>query len=460
MLYEANRSHFPQLCSPATCSPVSYTCSQSQTSSPRSLSPRSIRSIHGAYSRSQLNMQYKMSYNREEPTARPAAKATATAAAAVKPSTTTQKRRHPTCQGVDPDELSQRLLKVLADQKAYADRKRRARAEVERQNAEDSSARSHQKASSSTAKESQPIAPPVQSQAGRSDRERPVTLHLRPRPKSSHGDLTRSKSMKEMSQRRSSRLEPSSSASQPTSEPYHHVPQVAAIQFERTATTEAMSDKHLVHQLSKKALRIPDRTIGTVERSKSKRLRKSQSSREMMQSERVPFERTIALELAVEEEEDNDEEAEHFRPRFRHTFGPTRTGGSSNAHHTMRRMSTGDLHASQDPRRRSEAMTTDNLASYPHQPVTTSTASDALVSGVKEDHRVDWSQRDELQAKIRPRISPLLRKADSIWTLRGRLGSFTKHGKEDKVLLHPDKSGDAVEMAKSPRAGFFARFKR
>jgi hypothetical protein len=175
-------------------------------------------------------------------------------------------------------------------------------------------------------------------------------------------------------------------------------------------------------------------------------LRKAQSQYEMARGGPggSGFQRTIALELAIEDDEDDDGGHEaRFRVPFRHTFGPERSTNTDDEHQQQgaaRRMSTGDLLA-------------ENQLSYPANGLT------------QEDleHRVDWTQSDEPQPQHRPRITPLLRKPDSRWTLRGRLGSFTKQGKEEKALLHPDKAGFSAmtaDMPKSPVAGFFARFKR
>lgn len=89
------------------------------------------------------------------------------------------------------------------------------------------------------------------------------------------------------------------------------------------------------------------------------------------------------------------------------------------------------------------------------------------------EHRVDWTQHDETidfhgEAKVR---SPKLKKADSIWTLRGRLGSLGRHHyekekdgrSEDMISIKKSRSdGDTLTACsvKSPRNGFFSRFKR
>ena len=88
------------------------------------------------------------------------------------------------------------------------------------------------------------------------------------------------------------------------------------------------------------------------------------------------------------------------------------------------------------------------------------------------EHRVDWTQRDEevnIQVDARQKAlsrtgSPKLKKIDSIWTLRRRLGSFGQHNHQDK-----DKDKDREKVAqssispsslKSPTSVFFAKFKR
>ena len=88
--------------------------------------------------------------------------------------------------------------------------------------------------------------------------------------------------------------------------------------------------------------------------------------------------------------------------------------------------------------------------------------SDEILLDSFEHHRVDWTQSDE--ASVRPMPTavspPPLQKHESRWTLRGRLGSFTKHGKDDKPPTPPDEKRASQASPRSPKSGFFARFKR
>ena len=88
--------------------------------------------------------------------------------------------------------------------------------------------------------------------------------------------------------------------------------------------------------------------------------------------------------------------------------------------------------------------------------------SDEIVLVLSEHHRVDWTQSDEAKVGLMPlAMTPTpLRKHESIWTLRGRLGSLTKHGKDEKPPSPIDEKRASPESPKSPKAGFFARFKR
>jgi hypothetical protein len=385
-------------------------------------------------------MQYRMGYQQEQAAAKPVAAATmpVAKAAAVKLTATTGRRRYPPSQGVDPADLTRRLLKVAADQKVYTERKRQARKEAERlANAASSSTDQEQagKEKEGAGSKSRASAPLLQSVTVKSPGDKPVTLHLRARPKTSH-------------------LEPSPSA------PYRHVPQQAAAQFIQTATTELMAQKPLTHRPSKKTLKLPEQTLTAVEPNavsprKPKTLRKSQSHREIPR-ERSQAPKTRSLESAIGEHKGTEKEP---KLQFRHTYGPTRSGATNlDRHRSMRRMSTGDLLSSHDARRQSSAVTAENQSSYPWNKVMGQEG--LILPETIQEHRVDWSQSDEPVAKTKPRISPLLRKADSIWTLRGRLGSFTKHGKEDRAPMHPEKGSTATEAPKTPMAGFLSRFKR
>ncbi|KAK8037081.1 hypothetical protein PG991_001395 [Apiospora marii] len=102
-------------------------------------------------------------------------------------------------------------------------------------------------------------------------------------------DLKRSKSL----QTKKLRTKESAQEEQPPAEPYHHVPQVAAQQFARTATAKAsLSDMSSVHPLSRPALKFhiegsaAERTeleLSKTPAEQNRALRRAQSTRERLQ---------------------------------------------------------------------------------------------------------------------------------------------------------------------------------
>jgi hypothetical protein len=438
---------------------------------------------HGDLLLGSVDMQTKMSFPREEPAVtKPAIKSIAPKST-TKSTSGIKRRSPPPHQPFDPDDLTRRLLKVQTDQRAYAERKRRARVEAERQVKEGAAgvsfkeqpvgasskeqlagaspqAQGKEKEKATRAKGSgSAVAASGESSSSRAIKERPANVKLHMRSRVSHADLARSRGSSEKAHRKASKIDLSSSTAKPAPKPtpksttddgvpYHHVPQVAAAQFVRTTTTDCATDKKLVHKLSKKALDFhlkgPQAATGaSASNHELTQLRKAQSYRDRLY-ERNQFQHTQILEAAAEVDEDRGVKTQH-----RHTIEGQlgkRSSDRHEHHRHVRRKSTGNLFPTEDSELESVAV-------------------DPLDPAAEEDSdpRVDWSQSDEKRNKSRQGISPLLRKADSIWALRGRLGSLTKHGREDKSTastVNNDTTSPADAPPKSPKAGFFSWFKR
>ncbi|OIW27293.1 hypothetical protein CONLIGDRAFT_682358 [Coniochaeta ligniaria NRRL 30616] len=409
-----------------------------------------------------------MNYNREQNLVRTQAKLH-------KPKTRQQQQGH-----FDPEELTRRLYIVLADQKAHAERKRaRAKAEEAKAKEKDGwswTGRHHNKdAAERRSKEA------VRDTAtALSSKE----TSLKPTLSTSSGELKRQKSAKLSAQRKEPKTTLVKDVPKASPEPapvgYHHVPQEAAKQFQRTTTVDGMRDStstssNLAHKLSKQALKLHlaagaaahSSSLRAVVESDDKTI--SPVERLLKDRERVDDWRSRIPEEAAEVVEDEREEY-HVAPQYpEHTFHAELARLKPAEHPDQnRRKSTGDILAKGEDNRLSMVL------------VDRASLGDVLEDAkahpdpaAVDEHRVDWTQSDEQAAaaaaaaeaviigpadapaqRHKPLLSPLLRKADSIWTLRGRLGSGSKE-KGDLAQIP-----ESPRSPKEPKGSFFAKFKR
>lgn len=395
-----------------------------------------------------LGMHYKMSYTRDQAVAR-----------APPPRPGKPRHRSSATDGhFDADELSRRLYLVLADQRAHSERKRRARADA-----------------AAKARDTRPLASaaaavPPKDGAGPSTEARPkaptTTAAPAPRPSETSTDLIselrRHKSAKANAQRKPSKLAlVTPSSSKPTDEPmqYHHVPREAAKQFTRTTTVDGMRDPSLAHKPSDQPLKFhpggarsnhravsSDPNVAALEIAQS--LQRGQSQREKAYDRNHgQSQRTRTLEEADEE---------HGRGRGaelqqRHTLQADRFRIKPDPHQLdPRRNSTGDMLRNPEDHRHGASLPVDSIADA----IDEATPPDEPERpAMPPEPRVDWTQSDEVAQRHKPLLSPLLRKADSIWALRGRLGSKGSAHEKGELQQVP-------ETPKSPKSGFFAKFKR
>ncbi|KAK3901132.1 hypothetical protein C8A05DRAFT_16643 [Staphylotrichum tortipilum] len=345
---------------------------------------------------------------------------------------------------LDPDDLTRRLYAVLAERKAHAERKQRAQ---------------HLHASRKEGR--------GQPGAGNRPRDdaKPAPRQHHHKPADPPTDL-----ITELKRAGSATTKPPPAA---TADPapdadgtapppqYRHVPQEAAKQFTRTTTVENMRNSdHLVHKLSKRALKFHTEGAGAPRTTRaetalapaelSRALQHTQTQRER-HLDRNQFQRTRILEEAVHLDE---AASSPTTQKKQHTFEaeiarllPTRTLSKSLGH--ARRNSTGNaadlLPASHNPHppyplaRHSLVATDpsllglmlDPLAEDPSQNNPPSPPPEELGRFPPPDRaRVDWSQSDERTKKGRMLLGPWLRKADSLWGLRR--GSRDSDGGGDK----------------------------
>ncbi|GAB1313230.1 hypothetical protein MFIFM68171_03440 [Madurella fahalii] len=406
-------------------------------------------------------MQYKMSYTREP------------AGAAPRPTGRPPKAATRAAEGhFDPDELTRRLYIVLAEQQQYAERKLRIRGEP----------------------------PKPRDGAGPS----PSTRH---KDHTGHGRKERRESVEapadlitELRRSKSAKRKPSHTAIATVAAPeagiaaqageYRHVPKEAAKQFTRTTTQENMrSNTDLVHKLSKRALKFhmeggratrpgggsAEAPIAPAELSRV--LRRSQSQRDKI-LERNQFQRTRILDEAAQVDHDAQQ---HLHSPSKHTFGSelTRMMSAEGHHHAKynnmhagRRGSTGstgmndglDQRADDSNHNRRSFMMLEPLVDIIEDvapPVPVAEEEGEQLACPPHERRVDWTQSDE-PSRARPKqlLTPLLRRADSLWTLRGRKGS--KGSSSSSGASGYEKGEDKENGSpKSPKVGgFFAKFKR
>ncbi|KAM0282574.1 hypothetical protein ACHAQH_002942 [Verticillium albo-atrum] len=335
----------------------------------------------------------------------------------------------------DPEDLSRRLSVVLAQQKAHADRKRASRTDPTRRA---NLALGRPSASSRTKDASPTVA---------------AAAALRTSPPTKADD-------------------PAAPALSDDNGSY--IPRVAAAQFARTTTAADMAHHGLAHKLSRKAISRSHRAAGA-DPGAAMPLIPSQNPLAVvvprtMTSAELPSHpaRTRSgarRSHAHREKADDRQQSQHnqnlqrdrileaaavagdFQGRNpqRHTIegplalagigGPQTTDEQQGDDATTRRVSMSDLLGRPHPNEVAAAAAADEPEVPPHD---------------VNEHRVDWTQSDE---RPKTRSTPLIRKADSIWTLRGRLGSLGKSGRDDKA------TSIEGESPKSPKVGFFARFK-
>ncbi|KAK4101540.1 hypothetical protein N658DRAFT_524004 [Parathielavia hyrcaniae] len=406
----------------------------------------------------------------------------------------------------DPDELARRLYLVLAEQKAHAQRKQRARGEP--------STRKHGPGRSSGTRHRDSARPGEearQPKPGEPPAADPVT------------DLRRSESAK----RETPHPAPAPDAAAAKPEAYHHVPQEAAKQFARTTTIENMrSNIDHVHKLSKRALMFhiegPSKTVRAAGPAGAPKpaLSPAELTRALQQNQaqraqhldRNQFQRTRILQEAARLDHSQQQQHPHQSPH-KHTFQdelsrilPHNNTHNNNNSKLARRNSTGtdpfqptthDASSSstasqlQYNRRSLLLLPSDNRNSLTLDPLledATPPPEDLSRFPPADRARVDWTQSDEPHGGGGgsrgggggggPKLtlfSPLLRKADSLWAMRGRRGSRDSSGSGSGSGGGGGKGGEKGEGARggeaedggggeSPTAkagkGFFGRFKR
>ncbi|KAG5952358.1 hypothetical protein E4U53_001040 [Claviceps sorghi] len=349
-------------------------------------------------------------------------------------------------QPVDPHELSRRLSVVLAEQKARSERKRRhARTDVASQLEQHSL-------------DGGPYSNDYQLLSSSADRAKPkvnITHEME------HLSLHEGPSLHRLSPNKFSTSSTQNVQDEPENKhTYRHVPKVAASQFASTTTAESASEMASIHVLSRQAIKFhldgPNASLAVrrlndsdAPYEKNRAMKRAQSMRER-QYKRNPIDKTrlpITSEL--------DMALYPAKPCYMHQDDLKCDKTVDVESRDARRMSTGSMLGRSEPRP-VEAFDPAAAGLSPEKP--------ELV-GHQKQQRVDWTQSDETII-ANPVVQPVhhtrseLRKAESKWKLRGRLGSLGRHNKEYKLPTPPEELGTLDAPPKSPITGFLSRFKR
>ncbi|KAI1381553.1 hypothetical protein F4677DRAFT_129626 [Hypoxylon crocopeplum] len=380
----------------------------------------------------------------------------------------TKQHRHGKSQPFDADDLRRRLYVVLAEQEALKEKRRRERLEEgsrATQNEEYSTPMSRQsgigKTDTAVLKSANTMPEASEASfAARVARSKHATVNPHQKEgsaKSSEPKLGRSmsRSIQDKLRRKPSRVAPVSTESELRAPLYHHVPQEAATQFERTATANSMREKNLVHSLSQSAIKfhVEGRPSDQIEldssitpAQQSRALKRAQSHREKMH-ERNQFQNLGP----VADERRSSEESRHHRRHSSIGLNPVKSG---------RKASFGYIPED-------EPLTVHATAAS-DLPIDEISSEETLVvdPAAAHEHRVDWTQSDEMYERRKAGArNPLLRKADSLWTLKGKLGHRAKssYSRDEKMSPLREKQEKGLTSPSPPkflRLGFLTRFRR
>ncbi|RYP62488.1 hypothetical protein DL770_009580 [Monosporascus sp. CRB-9-2] len=215
--------------------------------------------------------------------------------------------------------------------------------------------------------------------------------------------------------------------------PYRHVPQVAASQFVRTTTAEAVNKKH-VHRLSYPALHFHIDGEGRAEAESGNTARGRLNSLRRVRSQR-----------------DNVYERNQFQHSISMDGGPA-VEGRMNTRQNRHTICVKPSSSNFSMRRTAPDYSTDEDSAHEVFIPNLTTAN---------EHRVDWTQSDEVLETRKPTRGPLLHRVESVWTLRGKLGNLIRHQKDERpAMIHEEDKSSSSTLPKSNRRGFLGRFKR
>jgi hypothetical protein len=331
-----------------------------------------------------------------------------------------QQRSHPKSQPFDPEDLRRRLYVVIAEREAQQEKRQREwvdalpakKAQVEREGDAQHLYIERFAATSAARSSSETVA--------RSGRSLSMALAMsmpKPKAKSSLQDKLRHKPSKTATYE----IEPAGTGTN-SGAGYRHVPEQAAAQFSRTATSDGMREKSLVHSLSKAALRFY--TDGV-----------SSADREAIKSSITPGKQQSLLQRAR-----SQRDRQHGRNQFQ---GPKSAGDDGIS---WRRLSRSIVSETAIPEEDGVSTLADlHLHTHPNpgDNIRDVQSDETLVDALTANqHRIDWTQSDEMlpheKKGMNMKLPPLLRKTGSILTLKGKFGHSRKNSSDkenDKLRI-------------------------
>jgi hypothetical protein len=222
---------------------------------------------------------------------------------------------------------------------------------------------------------------------------------------------------------------------------YHHVPKVAAADFERTATP--VDTMRQVHKLSQPALKqrlenlsLDDPNPQATSLHRTQALDQAVVERDLLRN-RNQFQWTHDMEEAAEVDMDRDV----YKL-------PQRTFHSEIARKSRheKALSTGALFSDEDE----PTVNTDKKPKPKPKPIF--------------DGRNDWAQREEdhhnRKGVVKEQSNPALKKKDSIWLLGSRKEKSSKKQNKEEASTGSGEFGSSPDGIKGAKLGFLARFKR
>ncbi|KAI1754757.1 hypothetical protein F4782DRAFT_528117 [Xylaria castorea] len=324
-----------------------------------------------------------------------------------------QQRPQPKSQPFDPEDLRRRLYVVIAEREAQNEKRQRQRQRVDAMPAKWAQAErerdvQHLYIESLASKNATWSAPDRTAPA-----RRPVTQPRLRSQSSLHNKLRCRTTFFGPS-------EPAQTSADTDTSPstYRHIPEQAAAQFSRTTTSAGMqSDKSLVHSLSKAALRFYIEGASSADRQAIESSITPGKQRSLLRRTRAQQERQHGRNQFQGPQSSGDEIVPWRRPSKSGSAAGETTIAEEDVVSALADL---HLHAFREQSSSDDAhFLTDDT------PADSSTAN---------EHRVDWSQSDELlpHEKKGAKLPPLLRKTGSILTLKGKLGQHLRRNSGDK----------------------------
>ncbi|KAI1368979.1 hypothetical protein F5Y08DRAFT_208761 [Xylaria arbuscula] len=340
-------------------------------------------------------------------------------------------RTHPKSQPFDPEDLRRRLYVVIAEREAQGEKRTRQHvdsmpakwAQVERERDMQHLYIEHLAATTTTTWMPEVTAPP----------RRPSTTVPKSRLQQSIQD--------KIHKRNSMIAAPSELPNPDTTEcaKYRHIPDQAAAQFSRTTTQGGMQDEKsagAVHSLSRAALRLY--VEGT-----------SSADRSAIDSSITPGKQRKIMQRAQ-----SQRDKQHGRNQFQESRlqdeGARRRSSKAGLEKTR---------TTEEERKGSISALADlHLHAYPSQGETGAdngggnnnnngvhSSEETLVdTATANEHRVDWTQSDEMLPHERSGAVKFLRKTTSILTLKGKLGHLRRNSNGDSTSPKEGGGGDGV----------------